>query len=424
MSLFNIWVASFLVLIARTSLAYPFHTRFQSLTLTNDASPSVISPVNLADLAQGYPIYPTTCFPLSQRGHHVPPPALAKLISDCSWIINEVLLKQDGLLFQDLLFTYDCFKDQSGNQYLSRWDHGRCVINVASVEKHQTQTLQLFNTVLAANKILKECIEDHRLPQGGTTLIGPASTSFYVGILGIQDDGAANESNISLSSNLDPSRRGTQRSILPTMSNTEKAGGDYDPNDSFVSHPSSVNIEKRASDLQHGSSLSPGTQDLVPGGALSISDLALPSTNVSRSVKAPPSYPVTCFNPYSVKLKPAAVEDCQFIINQIILRYPNPMHQQTFGYTASADIDLSLPQNESWRFGSCIMFVRNGNKTRTDTFRMVDVAYTAHMIMTECVVGVKYPVGGSADIGSVADNFYVGVGGISVTDAANASIMQ
>ena len=55
---------------------------------------------------------------------------------------------------------------------------------------------------------------------------------------------------------------------------------------------------------------------------------------------------------------------------------------------------------------------------------MVDVAFTAHTIMTECVIGVKYSVGGSADIGTTADNFYAGVGGLSVTDATNTSIVQ
>lgn len=412
MCLLNIWVPAFLILIARTSLAFPSKTRSRSLTLTNAASSGVISQINLTNLAQGYPVYPTTCFPPSSR--HVPPQAFAKLLSDCSWIINEVLLRQDDLLFQDLLFNYRCFEDQSGNQHLSRWDHGWCVINVASVDKYKTQRLQLFNVVLAANKLLKECIEQQQVPHGGTNLIGPPSTTFFVGVLGIPFGDAANESNISWSSNLD----------LSATSDTDNASGDYDANDSSVSLPSIVNVEKRASDLQHDSSLSTGTQGLVPAVALSILNLALPSTNVSRSVEAPPSYPVTCFNPYSVTLKPAAVEDCQFIINQIILRYPNPMHQQTFGYTASADIDLSLPQNEKWPFGCCVIFVRNVDRTRTDTFRMVDVAYTAHMIMTKCIVGVKYPVGGSSDIGSVADGFYVGVGGLSGPDAINASIMQ
>lgn len=417
MDVFEFWVPIFLVLFAPVSLAYPSNPRSQSLTLTNDASPGVTSQVNLMNLVQGYPVYRTTCFPAPSRGRHVPLPDLTNVSSDCYWIINEVLLKQGRLSCQDLIFRYNALEDQSGNQYHSRRHRGRCVINVASVENNQKQTLQLFNVVLTANKILKECIENQRISQGGTTPIGSPSKPF-------QDSRAANEFNLSLLSNHDLSGPGVQRSLLRTTSNKESSVGDYDANDSTVSLPPSVSIEKRASDPQHGSSVSTGTQSSVPGGGLSISDLVLPSTNISRSVKAPPNYPVICFNPYSVKLKPAAVDSCQFIINQIILRYPNPMFRQTFGYTASADIDLSLPQNEKWVFGHCAIFVRNPDKTRTDTFRMVDVAYTAHRIMTECVVDVKYPVGGCADVGTVADNFYVGVGGVPTTDATNSTIRQ
>lgn len=424
MDLFDIWVSIFLVLTTPASLAYPSKPRSQSLTLTNDAPPRVISQVNLTNLGQGYPVYPTTCSPPPSHGRHVPPPDLAKLLSDCYWIINKILLRQDGLLFQDPVFKYSTFKDQSGNRYLSRWHHGWCVIHVACVEKDHRQVLQLFNIVLAANKILKECIEDQQIPRGGTTPIGSPESSFYVGVLGMQKSDAANESNISLLSDPSHAGRHIRRSLARTASSFKSPVEDYDAYDLTVSLPPSISVEKRASDPQHGSSLSAGTQSSVPEGTLSTLNLVLPSTGPLGRVKAPPNYPVNCFNPYSVRLKPAAVEDCQFIINQIILRYPNPMSQRTFGYSSSADIDLSLPQNEKWIFGQCAMFVRNMDKTRTDTFRIVDVAYTAHQIMTKCVVGVKYPVGGIADVGTVADNFYVGVGGVRTTEAANNSITQ
>lgn len=424
MDFFGIWVPILLVLIDPASLAYPSNTRSQSLSLTNDVSLGVVSQINLTNSVQDYPVYPTTCFPPPSRGRHVPQPDLMNVISDCSWIINEILLQQDGILFQDLLFNYKSFKDQSGKWYLSRWHRDRCVINVACVEKHQEQTLQLFNVVLAANKILKECIQDQQILAGGTTAIGSPSNAFYVGVLGLQDSDAASQSNISLFSDLDLSERDIQRSLLRTTSNSESSIGDYEVNDSTISPAPSVSVEKRASVAPHSSSPSTGRQSMVPEGALSTSNLVLASTNLSGSIEAPPSYPVTCFNPYSIQLKPAAVEDCQFVINQIILRYPNPMFLQTFGYTASADIDLSLPRNQKWIFGQCAIFVKNTDMTRTDTFRMVDVAYTAHEIMTKCVVGVKYPVGGTADVGSTADNFYVAVGGVRVTDAAYVSIMQ
>ena len=409
MNVFEIWV---LVLITPASLAYPSNRRAQSLTLTNDAFPGFTSHVNLTDLGQSYPVYPTTCFPPPSRGRPVPQPDLTQLLSDCYWIINEVLSQQDGLLFQEPLFTYDTFEDKSGNRYLSRWHHGHCVINVSCAEKLQYQTLQLSNVVLTANQILHECIKSRRNLQGGTTPIGSSEKTFSVGVLGTQDSDAANEF----------SGQELQRSLLRTMSKAESSVGDHDARDLTVSLPPST--EKRASNPPHGSSPSMSTPNLVPGGALSALSLLLPSTNLSGSVKAPPSYPVHCFNPYSVKLKPTVVQDCEFVINQIILRYPNPMFPHTFGYRPSADIDLSLPQNEKWRFGSCVMFVRNLDKTRTDTFRMVDVGYTAHRIMTECISGVKYPLGGTADVGTVANNFFVGVVGLVKIDDTNTSIMQ
>ncbi|CAD6577684.1 MAG: hypothetical protein ASARMPRED_008368 [Alectoria sarmentosa] len=423
MKIFGIYIPGFLVLIAPASLAYPSSMSSQSLTLTNDASPGLISQANLTKLSQGYPVYPTTCFPPPSRGRPPSPLNLAKVLSDCSWVINEVLLQQDDLLFQDLLFGHNFFKDQSGKRYLSRWSRGQCAINVVSVEKDQEQRLQLFNVVLAANKILIECIEDQRRPHGGTTPIGSQSNSFYVGVQGIPDGDAANESGISLP-NLDLSGRGIQRSLLRATSDQESSFRDYDDNDSTVSLPPSVRTEKRASDAQRSSRLSTGTQSLVPGDVSSTSNLVLPSTNLSGSVRAPPTYPVTCFNPYRARIRPAAVEDCQFIINQIILRYPNPMSRQTFGYSPSADIDLSQPQNEKWIFGRCVMFVRNLNRARMDTFRIVDVAYTAHRIMTKCVIEAKYPVGGTADVGTVGNDFYVGVGGITRPAGTNTTLLE
>ncbi|CAF9940761.1 hypothetical protein IMSHALPRED_002159 [Imshaugia aleurites] len=253
------------------------------------------------------------------------------------------------------------------------------------------------------------------------TLTNDASLNgnFYVSGLAKQGSNAANESIISLLSNTDLSELDIHRSRLRTKSNPESSIGDPDAIDLITSLLPNVSMEKRASDPQHSASLSKGPQSLVTGGALSTSTLVLHKTNLSGSVKAPPSYPVTCFNPYTTKMRPPIGEDCQIVINQIILRYPNPMSPQTFGYSASADIDLSLPRNEKWAFQNCVMFVRNMDKTRTDTFRIVDVALAAQRIITECVIGAKYPVGGTACVGTVADDFYVGVGGLPKPDATN-----
>ena len=426
MDLYVVWFPVLLVLILPTFLAHPSNTRPQSLTLTNDISPRIISQVNLTDLVRDYPVYPTTCFPPPSHGAPRSASDVADILSDCFWIINMVLLRLDSLLFQDLNFNYNSFVDQSGTRYLSQWQHGQCTINVGSVKQWEKQTLQLFNVVLAANKILRECVEDQHIPGGGITSIGSPDSSFYVGVVGSTDNDATHEFNNSSSSNLHLSGEDIQRTLLHTNPNAESSVESHDTTDSAISLPPSVSVEKRASNPQQRSSLSTHTQSLAQREAASNSNLNLSSTNLSSRLDAPPDYPVHCFNPYSIKLKLAAAEDCQFVISNIILRYPYPMNPQTFGYTSSADIDLSLPENEKWIFRDCVMFVRNTNKTRTDTFRMVDVALTAHRIMTQCIVGVKYPVGGTADVGPVADNFYVGVGGLVSTDATNnkTSILQ
>ena len=59
-----------------------------------------------------------------------------------------------------------------------------------------------------------------------------------------------------------------------------------------------------------------------------------------------------------------------------------------------------------------MIFVRNVDKTRIDTFRMVDVAEVAGRITNQCVVEMKYPIGGISHVGSMDDNFFVAVGGL------------
>ena len=424
MNSFDMWISVFLNVIAAACLAYPSNPRSQSPTptLTNDALPGRLSQVSLMNVGQGYPVYPTTCFPSPSL--HIPQLDTGEVLSDCYRIINEIILKQDGLLLQDLAFSGNTLQDQSGHRYLSEWRRGLCIINVSSVEEDQRQTLQLFNVVVAAKKILQECNEDQGIPRGGTTFIGSTHNTVYVGVLGALENDAT---NAPLLSNPISARQDSRSTLVRTVPKFKSSTGGYGSDDLTISLPPNVRMEKRAPDPQHGSSLSARTQNLGQGGRLSSLNLIVPSTDPAGSIKAPPEYPVDCFNPYLARLKPADVEDCQFIIDDIILRYPNPMSEQTFGFTSSADIDLSLPENERWVFGRCAIFIRNTDRTRTDTFRMVDVGITAHRIMTKCIIGARYPVGGTCDVGSTKDNFYVGVGGVRqtpTTDATNTSITQ
>ena len=392
---FDIWVSILLVALTTSrSLAYPFNTRPQSLALT---SPEAISPVNLTGMENIYPVYPTVCLTPPTRGRHPGPLDLPQILSDCFWIIND-LLRYDNLLFLDLVFHYTTFQDTHGNWHLSRWHHGQCAINVASIIRYQTQTLHLFNVILAANKIAKECLRDQRNPHGGTTHIGSPQRTFYVSVLGLDNNYQLSDSNMSLLSRADVSRRDLQHSGPRTTST-----GSDNANDPTVSLSPDINIEQRALSPHHGSSPSMGAKSLKP-------NLLVPSNDLSGSIITVPNHPVHCFDPHSVKLNPTAGADCAVIIDHIILRYPNPMSPQTFGYTPSADINLSLPDNRKWVFGRCMIFVRNVDETRTDTFRMVDVAAAAQRIVDECVTGAKYAVGGTAGVGTAVEDFYVGLG--------------
>lgn len=424
MNSLDMWIYVYLAFISTACLAYPSNPRSQSPTLTpiNDALPGRLSQVSLTNVGQGYQVYPTTCFPCPSL--HVPQLDTGEVLSDCYRIINEILLQQDDLLFQDLTFTGNTLQDQSGHRYLSQLRRGLCVINVSSREEDQRQALQLFNVIVAAKAILQECNEDQEIPRGGTTFIGPTQNIVYVSVLGALENDAT---NAPLLSNPISARQDTRSTRVRTAPKFKSSTGGYGFDDLTTSLPPNVSIEKRAPDAQHGSSLSARTQSLGQGGRPSSLNLIVPSTDPTGSIKAPPEYPVNCFNPYTYRLKPADVGDCQFIIDNIILGYPNPMSEQTFGYTSSADIDLSLPENEKWVFGQCTIFIRNIDRTRTDTFRMVDVGITAHRIMTKCIIGTKYPVGGICDVGSTEENFFVGVGGvrrIQTTNATNTSITQ
>ena len=148
------------------------------------------------------------------------------------------------------------------------------------------------------------------------------------------------------------------------------------------------------------------------------------SSRISRSapLRTPRVYPVNCFNPYTTLLQKVEEEDCDVVINQIILHYPNPMEIQSWGYLDSVDIDLRLIENKQWRYGSCVIYVTNEIERGMDRFRVVDVAATARRIVTECVVEPKYQIGGTADLGSKVNYFYVGIGGLPELQIANHTI--
>ena len=134
-------------------------------------------------------------------------------------------------------------------------------------------------------------------------------------------------------------------------------------------------------------------------------------------------YPVQCFNPRVVSLQPAAATDCNFIINQIILRLFDPTRQLTFGFVDDVDVNLSKPEYRQWQYGQCLISIKNPNVFQSDTFRLLDVATTARRITMQCVVDTQEKIGGTAKIGTVGRGFYVSVGGLLAASPLLSDVM-
>lgn len=135
--------------------------------------------------------------------------------------------------------------------------------------------------------------------------------------------------------------------------------------------------------------------------------------NIANSLSVLPTYPVDCFGPESpFALHIAVAADCEFVINEMILRLPNPMQKQKFGFNDSADLNLHAPENRNWFHGGCVICLSSQDETEEDTFRPVDVAMVAQRIVQECVIGSKVALGGTASIGSILKDFYIVIGGL------------
>ena len=136
------------------------------------------------------------------------------------------------------------------------------------------------------------------------------------------------------------------------------------------------------------------------------------TTPHSGQYTSPITYPVQCFDESEVRLEVAVVEDCEFIINEVIPRIPNPLQEQTWGFDDSADIDLSRPEYRNWNYKQCVVKVDSSVTTEQDIFRPVDVAIQAQRILRSCVVGSKTALGGTVSIGSPSKSFFMILGGV------------
>ena len=121
-------------------------------------------------------------------------------------------------------------------------------------------------------------------------------------------------------------------------------------------------------------------------------------------------YPVSC---YTGKPSPPSVvaNDCDVLINNVIMRSGQPMQEYTWGYSSSAE--KMLPRAGYWHSGRCVIAVANHDLQEIGIFSLMEIGLTAGRIVQECVIDTETtPFGGTSSIGSAEQNFIVYVGGL------------
>lgn len=333
----------------------------RALILLDHALPSLESTGNLKTTTD----HRIDCYP---RGAPLP----YAVAEDCEFIINHLILgMKDPFRVQTWGFSDSVDINLSLPKY--HWDFQACDIRVENLHKRHIDSFRPVDVAVVAQRIVQKCIVDTKERLGGDAGIGhlPVPATFYITV-----SGSSNTGDMSLGNNTVISLPSNRRHI-------------------FESRTSPNLPEKNAI-----------------------------SNNATEGLEAGETYPVHCFNPTrSPSIQPAIASDCSFIINEIILRLPEPMIVRSFGFTDAEDINVSEPENNHWVYGRCVVFLRNINKTSRDLFRFVDVAYAAQRILNECVEGTKYAPGGTTDIGTIEDNFYVCVGGLSHRHAGNGTTL-
>ena len=369
-SLFLQFTLSIFISVASSSLSAP-----RSATANIG---SIHLPRNLS-APSPLPVYPVKCLPRPKVDTFNP--------SDCSYLINEVILRQPDV-FQERNFHKFTYKNEHGGNVRSRWVHNSCeVILEGGVDCAFKVKVSFFNIALSANKILAECVIGFSDPIGGLSMIGYPNDRYYIILKGHLD--------------------ATSTFVVS--------------NNSDVSEKPATSVSKRRSRSQdrseNGAGLrGPGTRDPLRGTSRISNAPGRTSSNSTPTVSnhspsSTPEYPVRCFNPLILVLPPATATDCSFIINHIILRLFNPMTAFTFGFTDEAEINLMKPWYRKWQQGRCMISVMNNDATQRDRFRMIDVARTARRVSTQCVVATERKMGGVANVGTDGRGFYVYVGG-------------
>lgn len=326
-------------------------TKFRPLPL--DPSVLLIESLSLSNFTGNLKVnveHEADCFPPGS-----PLPAVNG--EDCTWIINNIILAmKDPFRVQTWGYTAAVENNVSLKRY--QWIFNNCKISVRNLDQQQVDSFRPVDVAEVAQRLVQTCVTQMKEPIGGTCDIGRLHLpkTFYVVMSGVPILGRGTPSN---------------NTILSLPSNGHSA------------------LKSRASLNSPREQVSPV---ILPEGFNE-------------------SHQAHCFDPsLSPPLEPANASDCNFIINNIILSLPNPMLEQTFGYTDDADINLSIHGNGQWIYQDCRVLITNRPKT-TGRFRFLDVALTARRVMEQCIEGSKYGLGGTAEVGAPNSRFFVGVGG-------------
>ena len=307
------------------------------------------------------------CFPVGSRLRYA-------VADDCRFIINHIILgMKDPFRVQTWGFTDDVDINLSLQEY--EWIYQGCYMRVQNADENQIDRFRPVDVAEQALRVVDTCVVDVKEPLGGYADVGNLrfARSFYVV--------ASGTSNTPIAQSIGTSN-------VPLL-----------PSDMPRTHEGRAYVNS------------------PQGSAI--------SRIVTGKVGHNEAHPVRCFDPsYVRRLRPASVSDCNFIIDEIILRLPNLMREQSFGYTSAEDIDLSVKENGQWTHGQCFIFVKGIEMQGRDEFRYVDVAIAAKRITEECIEGSKYGLGGTTGVGKIKAEFYVTVGGSGlVPSPGNGTIL-
>lgn len=164
-----------LTLLARCIVAFPYNLAsnpFNDQTPNTTTTPSTLIQQNSTTLESGHPIYPVTCL-VRPNETKVPPSVRKALVADCRSILYDGLA-QVRYVSDDVEFANREYKTPSGKVYPAVWTRGLCTIYVRSQFTDDTTWMSLLDVVMAADRILTNCVE------GGSQLAGSSSVGSMV----------------------------------------------------------------------------------------------------------------------------------------------------------------------------------------------------------------------------------------------------